>query len=125
MIILDTNVLSELLAPSPAPAVLAWLASQPAQAVFTTAVTEAEILYGLALLPEGRRRQAREAAVKPIFAEDLAGRVLAFDRDAAERYAPGHRTADQPVRCADRRDCCLARRVGRHPQCRRLCRHRR
>lgn len=87
MIILDTNVLSELLAPSPAPAVLAWLSAQPVQSVFTTAVTEAEILYGLALLPEGRRRQALEAAVMPIFAEDLAGRVLAFDRDAARSYA--------------------------------------
>lgn len=95
MIILDTNVLYELLAPSPAPGVLAWLAAQPAPAVFTTAVTEAEILYGLALLPEGRRRQALEAAVKPIFAEDLAGRVLAFDPDAAKSYAAiaAHRRA--------------------------------
>lgn len=95
MIILDTNVLSELLAPSPVPAVLAWLAAQPAPAVFTTAVTEAEILYGLALLPEGRRRQALEAAVRPIFAEDLAGRVLAFDSDAAKSYATiaAHRRA--------------------------------
>lgn len=87
MIVLDTNVLSELLAPTPAPAVVAWLAAQPAAAVFTTTVTEAEILYGLALLPGGRRRQALEAAVRPIFAEDLAGRVLAFDRDAAQSYA--------------------------------------
>lgn len=94
MIILDTNVLSELLAPSPAPTVLAWLSAQPVQSVFT-AVTEAEILYGLALLPEGRRRQALEAAVMPIFAEDLAGRVLAFDRDAARSYAAfaAHRRA--------------------------------
>lgn len=87
MIVLDTNVLSELLAPSPSPNVLAWLAAQPSAAVFTTAVTEAEILYGLALLPDGRRRQALEAAVRPIFSEDLAGRVLAFDREAAESYA--------------------------------------
>lgn len=87
MIVLDTNVLSELLAPSPSPKVLAWLAAQPSAAVFTTAVTEAEILYGLALLPDGRRRQALEAAVRPIFSEDLAGRVLAFDREAAESYA--------------------------------------
>lgn len=87
MIVLDTNVLSELLAPSPSPAVVAWLAAQPAAAVFTTAVTEAEILYGLALLPDGRRRQALETAVRPIFSEDLAGRVLAFDREAAANYA--------------------------------------
>ena len=56
MIVLDTNVRSELLAPAPTPAVVAWLAAQPAAAVFTTAVTEAEVLYGLALLPEGRWR---------------------------------------------------------------------
>lgn len=87
MIVLDTNVLSELLAPSPSPNVLAWLAAQPSAAVFTTAVTEAEILYGLALLPDGRRRQALEAAVRPIFSDDLAGRVLAFDREAAASYA--------------------------------------
>lgn len=87
MIVLDTNVLSELLAPSPSPAVVAWVAAQPAAAVFTTAVTEAEILYGLALLPDGRRRQALETAVRPIFSEDLAGRVLAFDREAAASYA--------------------------------------
>jgi predicted nucleic acid-binding protein len=87
MIVLDTNVLSELLAPSPSPAVVSWLSAQPAAAVFTTAVTEAEILYGLALLPDGRRRQALEAAVRPIFSEDLAGRVLAFDREAAASYA--------------------------------------
>lgn len=87
MIVLDTNVLSEILAPNPSPNVLAWLAAQPAAAVFTTAVTEAEILYGLALLPDGRRRQALEAAVRPIFSEDLAGRVLAFDREAAASYA--------------------------------------
>lgn len=87
MIVLDTNVLSELLAPNPSPAVVSWLAAQPAAAVFTTAVTEAEILYGLALLPDGRRRQALEAAVRPVFSEDLAGRVLAFDREAAASYA--------------------------------------
>ena len=73
----------------------AWLAAQPAAAVFTTTVTEAEILHGLALLPSGRRPQALKAAVRPIFAEDLAGRVLAFDRDAAQSYAEiaAHRRA--------------------------------
>lgn len=100
MIVLDTNVLWELLAPSPAPAVIAWLAAQPTASVFTTVVTEAEILCGLALLPEGRRRQALEMAVKPIFADDLAGRVLTFDRHAAESYAVivAHRLAiGQPI----------------------------
>ncbi|MBB3979859.1 hypothetical protein GGQ64_005106 [Rhizobium azooxidifex] len=87
MIVLDTNVISELLLPAPEPSVVDWLAEQPSVAIFTTAVTEAEILYGLRLLPDGRRRRELEAAVLPIFAQDLAGRVLPFDRDAADIYA--------------------------------------
>ncbi len=87
MIVLDTNVISELLTRSPNPAVVGWLAAQHPSSVFTTAVTEAEILYGLRLLPEGRRRCDLETAILPIFSEDLAGRVLPFDRDAADLYA--------------------------------------
>lgn len=87
MVIVDTNVLSELLAPAPSPAVGDWLAAQAPASVFTTAITKAEILYGIALLPAGRRRDALEAAIKPIFSEDFAGRILPFDADAAEHYA--------------------------------------
>ncbi|MDP9813338.1 putative nucleic acid-binding protein [Rhizobium tibeticum] len=100
MIILDTNVLSELLAPSPSSAVIEWLAAQPSPSVFTTAITEAEILYGLRLLPEGRRRRELEAAILPIFSEDLSGRVLPFDRDAADVYATvatKRRAAGRPI----------------------------
>ena len=57
MIVLDTNIISELLLPAPEPAVVDWLAEQPSAAVFTTTITEAEILYGLRLLPDGRRRR--------------------------------------------------------------------
>jgi predicted nucleic acid-binding protein len=87
MIIIDTNVISEMVAPKPSPAVEAWLASQPAPSIFTTTVTEAEVLYGLRLLPPGRRREAIETAILPIFREDLAGRILPFDSAAAEAYA--------------------------------------
>jgi predicted nucleic acid-binding protein len=87
VIILDTNVLSELLTPTPSTVVIEWLSAQHPPSVFTTAVTEAEILYGLRLLPEGRRRRDLEAAISPIFDEDLSGRVLPFDRDAADLYA--------------------------------------
>jgi predicted nucleic acid-binding protein len=100
MIILDTNVLSELLLPSPNPVVVDWLAEQTPASVFTTSITEAEILYGLRLLPEGRRRRELEAAILPIFREDLAGRVLSFDRDAADIYATiatARRTAGRPI----------------------------
>ncbi|OHV80872.1 type II toxin-antitoxin system VapC family toxin [Ensifer sp. LCM 4579] len=87
MIVLDTNVLSELLTPAPTAAVEEWLAAQPPTSIFTTTVTEAEILYGVRLLPDGRRRRDLEAAVVPIFREDLAGRILPFDGDAAAVYA--------------------------------------
>jgi predicted nucleic acid-binding protein len=55
MIVLDTDVLSEAWRPTPSPAVMAWMRSQPAAALFTTTITEAELLYGIALLPEGKR----------------------------------------------------------------------
>ncbi|MDR6759345.1 putative nucleic acid-binding protein [Mycoplana sp. BE70] len=86
MIVLDTNVISELLLPKPTPCVVDWLAEQRSGQIFTTAVTEAEILHGLRLLPDGRRRRDLEAAILPIFSDDLAGRVLPFDREAADVY---------------------------------------
>lgn len=64
-----------------------WLGAQPPMSVFTTTITQAEILYGLRLLPPGRRRRDLEAAILPIFAEDLAGRILTFDSEAADSYA--------------------------------------
>lgn len=87
MIILDTNVISELFAKDPSIVVVEWVRHLPVHSVFTTAVTEAEILYGLRLLPEGRSRQQLEDTIQPVFSQDLAGRVLPFDREAADIYA--------------------------------------
>lgn len=87
MIVLDTNVLSEVLRPVPEASVLAWLAAQPRAALFTTTVTRAELLYGVRLLPDGRRKIALMGAVQQIFAVDLAGQVLGFDDAAADTYA--------------------------------------
>jgi toxin FitB len=87
VIILDTNVLSELIRPVPDQTVLAWLDAVPAVEVATTAITAAELLYGVARLPEGQRRTALTAAVHAMLAEDLAGRVEPFDDRAANRYA--------------------------------------
>jgi len=86
MIVLDTNVLSELLRPSPEPKVTAWVAAQPAASIFTTAVTRAELLYGVALLPPGRRRDALRAATVAILDEALSGKIIPFDLDAADAY---------------------------------------
>ena len=87
MIVLDTNVISELMRQQPDTAVLAWVAAQPRPSLYTTSINRAEILYGVAALPAGRRRDAYDAVVAAIFAEEFAGRVLPFDGAAAEHYA--------------------------------------
>lgn len=100
MIILDTNVISELLRPKADGAVEAWLADQPPASIFTSTITEAEILYGVRLLPDGKRKAELLAAIQPIFAEDFAGRVLAFDEEAADAYATlavARRQAGRPI----------------------------
>jgi len=86
MIILDTNVLAELMRPKPSPRVAAWVAKQPAAELFTTAITEAEIFYGIELLSRSKRREGLLVAAEAVFAEDLAGRILAFEIDAARVF---------------------------------------
>ena len=83
MIILDTNVLSEVLRPTPELRVIDWLGQQASASLFITAVTQAEILYGIAILDSGRRRDDLQAAAMAMFAEDFAGRILGFDVEAA------------------------------------------
>ncbi len=76
------------------------MGEQPIAGVFTTTLTQAEIFYGLALLPEGRRRDALMAAAQPMFDVDLAGRELPFDSDAANAYpeiAAERRKGGQPI----------------------------
>jgi len=115
MIVLDTNVLSETMRSSPASLVLRWMAAQPALGLFTTTVTEAEILFGLALLAPGQRRAAFEQAVEAMFAEDFAGRVLPFDRAAAAAFAEiaaVRRLAGRPISQADAQIAAIARSRG-------------
>jgi predicted nucleic acid-binding protein len=87
VIVLDTNVISELMRPQPNAAVVAWIAVQPGATLCTTSINKAEILYGIAALPHGRRRTGLLATAEAIFDEDLADRVLPFDGAAAARYA--------------------------------------
>jgi len=86
VIILDTNVVSELMRPSPARAVAGWSLSQDAQDLFTTSVTLAEIRYGIERLPDGQRQAQLRAKAADIFFA-LADKVLPFDARAALRYA--------------------------------------
>lgn len=88
MIVLDTNVLSETLRPAPAESVSRWMKAQPSTSLFTTTICEAEIFYGLALMPRGRRRARLEDAVAATFEEDFAERILRFDSAAARAFAP-------------------------------------
>jgi toxin FitB len=87
MIILDTNVLSALMRREADAAVVAWLDRQPSESVWTTAVTIFEIRVGLELLARGRRKRQLEEAFSSAINEDFQGRILPFDRDAAEEAA--------------------------------------
>jgi hypothetical protein len=87
MIILDTNVVSELNRPQPDHAVEAWLDIHPPSDLFLTAITAAELLYGVERLPRGKRQDAVAVAVAEILHLGFAGRVLPFDLDAAIEYS--------------------------------------
>jgi len=87
MIVLDTNVVSELVRPAPSAQVLEWFAGQPALLLYTTSITQAEILYGMEILTKGRKKKALEAALGAMFQEDFRGRVLAFDAASAAFFA--------------------------------------
>jgi toxin FitB len=86
-IVLDTNVLSELMKPQGSIAVKNWVAMQPRQNLFTTSITQAEILYGIGILPDGKRAQALKAAAQAMFIEDFNGQILVFEEKAAGCFA--------------------------------------
>jgi len=83
VIVLDTNVISVLMRPETAPKVLDWVDSQPIESIWTTSVTVFEVRYGLAVLPEGKRRSALETIFERLLLEGLGNRVLDFDADSA------------------------------------------
>lgn len=86
MIILDTNIISEMMKPQPNPAVKAWLNQQNLDTLYISTITQAELLFGIAALPDGRKKQALSqmlAEIIPLF----EGRILAFDSMAAQHYA--------------------------------------
>jgi hypothetical protein len=87
VIVLDTNVLSELARPAPEPRVVTWLDSLAAQDMATTAITAAELLYGVSRLPDGHRKTALAAEIARLLREDFDERVASFDLQAAGYYA--------------------------------------
>ena len=108
MIILDTNVLSALMRTRADAAVVNWLDRQPADSIWITTVTMFEARFGLALLPPGRRRRARERAFDRVVEEDLANRVLDFDSAAATVAAGLAATRHRGGRTVDFRDTLIA-----------------
>lgn len=115
MILVDTNVISELMRPAPAPEVLAWFAGQDAAALFLSAVSEAELRAGAAYLPAGRRRDGLVAAIDAMVVEDFADRILPFDSAAARSYAviaASRRAAGKPITEADCQIAATARARG-------------
>ncbi len=87
MIVLDTNVLSELMRRRSEQRVVEWVDSQDVRTLAITAITVAELLYGVGRLADGRRKTELAAAVGAIVRDDFSGRVLSFDGAAAEHYA--------------------------------------
>jgi toxin FitB len=86
MIVLDTNVLSEAFKPTPSAAVMNWMAAQEPSTVFITAITQAEILYGIELLPSGKRRTLLAAAIEKLLTHEFDGRILPFDGESARLF---------------------------------------
>ena len=86
MILLDTNVVSEAMKPDPDPAVLGWLDEQAAETLFLCSVTIAELMFGIAALPKGKRKDRLTTALEGVVTL-FADRILPFDIEAARRYA--------------------------------------
>lgn len=115
MTILDTNVVSEVMKPEPSSVVIAWMSSQTLDNLFTTSITEAEVFYGVERLPKGKRRDELMRQAEAVFAEDYAGRVLAFDEHAAREFArivAEKRLRGRPMPFADAQIAAIARANG-------------
>ena len=115
MILLDTNILSELMRPTPEAAVEQWLADQPQASVFISTITEAELRYGVALMLSGKRQAALAAEIEGMMGEDFSGRILPFDSPAAVAFAEiaaERRQAGRPISQADAQIAAIARSRG-------------
>ena len=102
--LLDTNVVSELMRESPEPAVARWVSGHLVEDLFLSAVSEAELRFGAAILPTGRRRETLFFKIEAMLRDAFEDRVLPFDSDAARAYghiAAVRRYAGRPVASAD------------------------
>jgi hypothetical protein len=112
VIVLDTNVVSELIRPQADAAVVAWVDQQPVDDFYLTAVTTAELRYGIARLPSGRRRTELADRVGRMIEDEFPGRILPFDDDAAQHYAQvaaDRENRGQPIGMADAQIAAICR----------------
>lgn len=115
MIVLDTNVVSEPTRLVPSAMAIEWLARQPRSELFLTAVSEAELRYGVEVLPPGRRRATLAASIERTLRQGFTGRILPFDSDAARAHAEiaaARRAAGDPISQADCQIAAIARSRG-------------
>ena len=115
MVLLDTNVVSELMRAVPSAEVVVWMDALPPRELFVTAITEAEVRTGIVILPAGARRRGLADAAERTFGGLFAGRVLPFDSSAARDYADiaaERRAAGRPISQSDCQIAAIARSRG-------------
>jgi len=115
MIVWDTNVVSELMRPDPNGQVVTWTDRQPVSEVFITAITLAELWYGIGQLPTGRRRNELAEVFDDMLTEDFERRVLDFDRVAAAHYGDlvvDRERKGRPISMADAQIAAICRSHG-------------
>lgn len=108
MLILDTNVVSELMRPAPDPAIASWVAERAASSLFLTAVTEAELRFGLEIMPPGKRRDRLVTGLERMLGTGFANRILPFDSSAARAYAGIAAARRRLGRTVSQADCQIA-----------------
>ena len=110
-ILLDTNVVSELMRTQPEQAVMDWFTRRTGDVFYVSAITKAEIMLGIALLPAGKRRDALAAAAGGMFSQDFAGRCLSFEANCTHHYATivtGRRQAGLAIATEDAQIAAIA-----------------
>lgn len=115
MIILDTNVVSELMRPAPEPRVLRWFSGQAAEDLHITTVTMAEVLYGIELISTSRRRDVLRAGAEKMFEAVFADRILMYEDRAARAFsqiASARRRQGKPISESDAQIAAIARVLG-------------
>jgi toxin FitB len=115
VIILDTNVISELTRPVPEPGIISWLDSLPAEEIAITAITAAELRYGVRRLPDGRRKKELSVAIDALITADFRGRVEPFGLVAADHYAAvvvARESIGRAISTADAQIAAICRSLG-------------